>query len=474
MKYRNILLLFIPLLFAVMIVLIGILLIHQQKDFERVYLNESRAEIEQNVQMILDFILPHAEVQELDLLDEFCETFAQGNRSITFFNERGDAVFTAGNVNLRVCQLDLPEIREARTEKKIGIAVRKDPGKEIWTVYAAAEAELPDGRFLLYVTSPAQSVSNVLRSASVIIYWVFLVGTILLVILSIHIFQTVYRPLNRLQQSAEQIAAGQIDTPVATPSHGAVRDLAVSVSRMAEQLKLEIRRVQEQEALRRQFLANVSHEIKTPLTAMLSALQLLEEEGWDDPRRLTKCREILTRQTVCLNTLVQDFLQLVRLENPQETLKKSFEPLQLDEIVSDSVELCEDYALQNSTKIQVKELSPVKINGDAKLLERAFQNLILNAVKYSGSPAVDVSLTSDEEKAIVTIRDFGIGIPPEYAERIFDRFFRIRSADRTPKEGSGLGLAIVNQVMRLHGGTVELVSCDGPGACFECRFDLTV
>ena len=144
MKYRNVLLLFIPILFAVMIVLIGILLIRQQKDFERVYLSESRAEIEQNVQLILDFFLPHLETQDLDLLDEFSEAFAQGNRSVTFFNERGDAVITAGNVDLRANHQDLPEIREARTQKKIGIAVRKDPGKEIWTVYAAAEAELPD------------------------------------------------------------------------------------------------------------------------------------------------------------------------------------------------------------------------------------------------------------------------------------------------------------------------------------------
>lgn len=472
MKYRNVLLLFIPVLFAVMIVLIGILLIRQQKNFERVYLTESRAEIEQNVQLILDFFLPHLENQDLDLLDEFSETFAQGNRSITFFNERGDAIITAGNVDLRAYRQDLPEIREARTQKKIGIAVRKESGKGIWTVYAAAEAELPGSRFLLYVTSPAQSVSNVLNSANWVIYWVFLGGTVLLGFLSVHIFLTVYRPLNRLQQSAEQIAAGQIETPVATPSHGAVRDLAVSVSRMAEQLRLEIHRVQEQEALRRQFLANVSHEIKTPLTAMLSALQLLEEEGWDEPRRLAKCREILTRQTVRLNTLVQDFLQLVKLENPQETLKKSFEPLQLEEIVSGTLELCEDLARQNSVELRVKELSPVRINGDANLLERAFQNLILNAVKYSGSDAVDVSLTSNEEEAVVTVRDYGVGIPPEYAERIFDRFFRIRTASNAPKEGSGLGLAIVHQVMRLHGGTVALVPCDGPGACFECRFSL--
>ena len=524
-KQRNILLLLIPILSSGLLGLTGFLLWLQRENFEKVYLEESRKEIQQEVDVILHFIIPRLEASDWEILDEFCDTFSAGGRSIAFFNERGDAVIASGIADLRAVDKRLPEIIEAEKDG-LGIHVRKDAQTENWCVFAAAAAKVKEQipgtetvkerKMLFHLSIPNVPVSGVLHRANLLIALVFGGGGLFVGFLSWHIFRTIYRPLNQLQYSAEKIADGVLETPVPIPKKGAVRDLALSISSMAEQLRHEIERVQQQEKLRREFIANVSHEIKTPLTGIMAVLQLLEEDGWEDEAQLARCREILSRQTRRMSQLVGDVLKVTRLEKLQEPgqeMTKNFQTLDLRQTVLAAIDLSRDTAEQAGITLTLTDLfpqdqpqdqlteplteplmeplmepltepltdqpqdqpqdQPLVILGDRALLEQTVKNLIVNAVKYSGSTAIDVSLTREEDQAVLTVRDYGIGIPMELSERIFERFFRIRRLDETPDpEGSGLGLAIVRQTVLAHGGTVALLPVDGPGCCFELRFPI--
>lgn len=482
-KERNLLLFLFPLLLAGLLGLTGVLLWRQRVNFEKVYFEESRLEINQEMDVILHFILPRLEISDWEILDEFCDVFAVGGRSIAFFNDRGDAILASGNANLRAVDMELPEIAEARRDG-LGIHVRKDEQTGNRSVFAAALANVRGRSMIIHLVTPNVSVSKVLHRANLFTLFVMGSGAFFVALLSWRLFQTVYRPLNQLQLSAERIAAGELETPLAIPSKGAVRELALSISSMAEQLRLEINRVQLQEKLRREFIANVSHEIRTPLTGIMSALQLLDEDGLENKEQLTRCHEILARQTQRMNQLVGDVLKVTRLEKLQEREQEiidSFQPVALDAIVQDAVRLSRDTAQQAGITITLTNQLPMDfepiIFGNKDLLEQAVQNLITNAIRYSGSASIDIFLagsenqTDGENQAILTVRDYGIGIPQSLSERIFERFFRIRRLDGSQNsEGSGLGLAIVRQIVLAHNGTVALVPVNGPGCCFELKF----
>ncbi len=478
-KQRNILLLLFPLLLAGLLGLTAFLLQRQRINFEKVYLEESRIEMNQDVDVILHFILPRLETNDWEILDEFCETFAVGGRSIAFFNDRGNALLASKNANLRVMDMELPEIAEARKDG-LGICVRKEEQSGNWCVFAAAIAKIRERNMVVYLTAPNASVSKALHHADFVAFFVIAGGGFFVAVLSWHIFQTVYRPLNKLPQSAERIAAGELETPLAIPSKGAVRELALSISSMAEQLRLKINHVQQQEKLRREFIANVSHEIKTPLTGIMAVIQLLEEDEWNDKSQLARCHEILSQQTQRMNRLVGDLLKVTRLEKLQEhdrDISVPFQPVVLETVVQNAVNLSQDTARQAGIALTLTrdfspEHSPV-ISGNKDLLEQAVLNLITNAIRYSASDSIDIFLTQCENQAILTVRDYGIGIPQPLSERIFERFFRIhRLGDPKNSEGSGLGLAIVRQIVLAHNGTVALVPVDGPGCCFEIKIPL--
>lgn len=225
----------------------------------------------------------------------------------------------------------------------------------------------------------------------------------------------------------------------------------------------ELRRL---EGFRSDFIANVSHEIKTPLTAILSTVETLTEMPLDAAGR-TKCLDILARQTKRLNALVMDILSLAAIERRQSASKRDFADLDLDVIVHDATLLCQDEA--ERAKIQLRKAADypnVRVRGDAQLLEQAIINLITNAIRYSGSPEIVVGLQYAYENAIITVEDYGCGIEAEHLPRLFERFYRVHKERSRERGGTGLGLAIVKHILILHRGSVNVRSIPGKGTTF--------
>lgn len=235
--------------------------------------------------------------------------------------------------------------------------------------------------------------------------------------------------------------------------------LLLTITDLTNQRKLE--------SFRSDFIANVSHELKTPLTCIIGATETIREENSLNAEQKNKLLEMLFEQSHRLNLLVQDILSLAAIEKKQLVPERDFATLSLPAMLAGAVQLCADKAAARGISLHLTEQVPLQFAGDCQLLEQAVSNLINNAILYSNSQVVDVSLTREQDSAVITVRDYGIGIAPEHQERIFERFYRVHKERSRQLGGTGLGLAIVKHVAQLHHGHAELQSTPGKGCAFR-------
>lgn len=228
--------------------------------------------------------------------------------------------------------------------------------------------------------------------------------------------------------------------------------------------RVRIRELAKLERFRREFIADVSHEIKTPLSGILGAVDLLGEvkvEGEGEQRKVLL--SLIRKESRRLNGLVQSILDLARLEREGDVLNLA--ETDLDELVR---------GLAEKFKVEFRggDVSSPRflVRCDPQLIEQAVSNLIGNAVRHSGSEEILVTVEGNEKMARVVVEDHGVGIPPEHAARIFERFHRVDPARAAETGGAGLGLAIVRRIARLHGGDVVFSPVHPQGAKFTLAF----
>ena len=230
--------------------------------------------------------------------------------------------------------------------------------------------------------------------------------------------------------------------------------------------RMRLEEMRKLERFRRDFIADVSHELKTPLTGILGAVELLsDDDGAPDPKLL----EMIRSQSVRLNGLAQGILALSRLERAADLDAVRKEPLALDELVREAVERQSILAQEKGMSITFEPpAASVTVRGDATLIAQVVDNLIVNAIRHSGSKDVVVTLGTERGQAVLAVEDHGRGIPEADRPRIFERFYRVDASRTSATGGSGLGLAIVRRIATLHGGTVTLEPVRPSG----CRFVL--
>jgi two-component system sensor histidine kinase SenX3 len=243
-------------------------------------------------------------------------------------------------------------------------------------------------------------------------------------------------------------------------SHGLVLVLAEDLT--------ELRRV---EAIRRDFVANVSHELKTPVGA-LSLLAETVEEAADDPDAVRRFAGRMQLESIRLTNLVHDLITLARVQN-DEPLPK-LRPVSLDEITVEAVDRCRLKASARHIDLATGGQDGLRVRGDEELLITALRNLVDNAVAYSpeNTRVVIATRQTDDEEVEISVTDQGIGIPEADLERIFERFYRVDPARSRQTGGTGLGLAIVKHVTTKHGGEVTVWSKEGSGSTFTLRLPL--
>ncbi len=230
----------------------------------------------------------------------------------------------------------------------------------------------------------------------------------------------------------------------------------------------ESRRVDE---VRRDFVANISHELKTPVGALALLAETVEEAA-DDPDAVLRFAGRMRQEASRLTDLVQDLIMLSRIQAAEPVPDPS--PVKLDSVVAEALDRCRMKATARGISLEVTGESGISILGDEDLLVTALRNLLENAVAYSPDKTrVRVTTrTADSWMAEVSVTDQGIGIPARDRERIFERFYRVDPARSRATGGTGLGLAIVKHVTAAHGGNVTVVSTEGGGSTFTLRLPL--
>jgi len=224
------------------------------------------------------------------------------------------------------------------------------------------------------------------------------------------------------------------------------------------------------EAIRRDFVANISHELKTPVGALsLLAETLVDEE---DPQVSRRLAERMVTEAMRLGNTIEDLLVLSRIES-EEAPEREAVPIHL--VVAQAVTRIRPAAEQADIAIDAPEPDPnLAVMGDRRQLVSALYNLLDNAVKYSDKgSSIDVSVTTDGQRIDLIVTDHGIGIPARDLERVFERFYRVDLARSRQTGGTGLGLSIVRHVVGNHDGEVAVESRLGEGSTFTLRLPLT-
>ena len=220
------------------------------------------------------------------------------------------------------------------------------------------------------------------------------------------------------------------------------------------------------DAVRTDFVANISHELKTPVGALSVLAEALAEE--DQPEVVHRLADKMVHEAMRVGRTIDDLLELSRIELGGEAVK---DVVAATMVISESVLRAQPLAERCGIRVEVLEPSDrIRILGDRRQLVSALGNLVENAVKYSEPDSrVEVSASSDGTWVELKVRDFGMGIPQKDLDRIFERFYRVDRARSRETGGTGLGLAIVRHVATNHGGEVAVSSVEGEGSLFTLR-----
>ena len=225
------------------------------------------------------------------------------------------------------------------------------------------------------------------------------------------------------------------------------------------------------EEVRTDFVANVSHELKTPITSIKGFIETLSSDDFEHNKETKKFLEIIRQQSNRLNTIVDDLLTLSRIERKEEHIV--FDLFPLENIIKNSIALCHHQAEKKNIKIKMNCDSNSEIKVNSALLEQALVNLIINAIQHSNSNTT-ISLIGQmkDKKIIISVQDEGIGIEKKHHTRLFERFYRIDSSRSRNDGGTGLGLSIVKHIVNAHKGEISLESEIGKGSIFTIKIPI--
>ena len=295
-------------------------------------------------------------------------------------------------------------------------------------------------------------------------YLLSLVTSLLVALLSFFTSGFIIKPLKRLVVFVEKITNGQLDQKITITGKDEISELGSAINHMTEQLE----RVEQS---REEFVSNVSHELKTPLSAIkvLTESLLFQENV---PEEMYK--EFFTdinSEVDRLNNIINDLLTLVKLD--QKEIPMNIRTMNLNQLIQAILKRLSPLAKQKNIKLTYEGKTEIDVEVDEVKLTLAISNLIENGIKYTpDGGSVHVALNSDHQDAFITIKDTGLGISPDEQGRIFERFYRTDKTRNRETGGTGLGLAITYKTIVMHNGRITMESEEQKGTKFLVKIPL--
>ncbi|MFD8395150.1 MtrAB system histidine kinase MtrB [Streptomyces sp. NPDC059680] len=331
----------------------------------------------------------------------------------------------------------------------------------------------PNGRpyelyYLFPLTQEEKSLSLVKGTlATAGLFVVVLLGAIAWLVV-----RQVVTPVRMAAGIAERLSAGRLQERMKVTGEDDIARLGEAFNKMAQNLQVKIQQLEDLSRMQRRFVSDVSHELRTPLTTVRMAADVIHEAREDFDPVTARSAELLADQLDRFESLLADLLEISRFDAGAAALEA--EPIDLREVVRRVVSGAEPLAERKGTHIRVVgDQQPVVAEADARRVERVLRNLVVNAVEHGEGRDVVVKLAAAGGAVAVAVRDYGVGLKPGEATRVFSRFWRADPARARTTGGTGLGLSIALEDARLHGGWLQAWGEPGGGSQFRLTLPRT-
>ena len=334
-------------------------------------------------------------------------------------------------------------------------------------VYASAyiENDFSQKTGVVLLISSFDEVNTLLEELNHNWLTVTVVISVMLVLVAFFITQAIFVPLNNILTTIQRISSGQLHNRLEVQGHNELSQVADAINVMTQQLE-------HVDTARAEFVSNVSHELKTPLSSIkvLSESLLLQEDMPVEMYR--EFMQDINSEVDRMTNIINDLLSLVKLDYREEGVL-NIEDTDLSELVASIVKRINPLAAKKNIGLFLENNKDVMIEADGMKLTLALSNLVENAVKYTpDGGTVTVTVDADHQNAYFTVKDTGIGISPEEQSKIFNRFYRVDKTRDRETGGTGLGLAITHSTVMMHNGSIKVVSAEGEGAAFIVRLPI--
>ena len=321
--------------------------------------------------------------------------------------------------------------------------------------YPVMRDEVVSAALLMHV--PVSGISSAILQGSSMLFYSVLAALLLSAMVAMPLAKRLVRPLQCMQATALRLAQGEYDVQTGVHTQDEIGQLAQALDTLSVRLREARAESQRLDKLRRDFIANISHELRTPVTVIRGSLEALNEGVVGTPEQTAQYHAQMLAESRQLERLVNDLLDLSKLQSADYHLEK--EQLNINEVVSDAVRSARQMAQDKHIDISLTlPDQPMPVTGDYGRLRQMVMILLANAIKFSPPDSqVEVTLTG----RTLQVADRGPGIDPEVLPHLFDRFHRTRAENN--KEGSGLGLSILKEIADRHGIQVHIDNREGGG-----------
>jgi len=326
----------------------------------------------------------------------------------------------------------------------------------------AARASAERGQYLLIAELTPPPISERIPGD---LLWTLKLGTIFSAIICLLIAHYLTKPIENLRDATHQLARGNLDIRAGENlghRQDEIADLVRDFDSMAGELRNQIQS-------ERSLLSGVSHELRSPIARIRLALTLARNAPDEERKEML---DRIEQDTIQLDSMLERILTVARLESGQQKVR--FEPLSLNDVIDDVLHDANFEATATGTTITCQKSGEVKVSGDTGLLHSAIENVVRNAIFYSGQNGkISVALDKTNDSAVIAVRDDGPGVPESALPLLFKPFYRVDDSRGIATGGMGLGLAIVRNAVAAHGGTVSAKNIAPQGLEVELRLPLT-
>lgn len=409
-----------------------------------------------HVEWTVNLILKY---KDIETLQKYCNDFKNNKEfSVRVFDENKNVIAaTTTDMKSKI----LPDDTRLNKAKQSILELYKHSFKDR-SLEQVIELNINNKKYYLEVTVSQNYMIEAIIDAQKTVFVMFGICLSLLLIFVFQIFFSIRNSFNNLEDSVVKISNGELDTEIKIPRNGLLEELATSVTYMTQRLKMQIDRLSALEQYKTEFIQNLTHEIKTPITAINSAIELIEERN--EISQIDKeCLDIIHFQTNSINKLVGDILALAETDLKKTQEIKNFQDVDLVSVIKEVIE----YQGIIDCKINLITQEDITIKANRELLSIALSNLLSNAIKYSKSDVIDIILIKNKNVVTIEVKDYGIGITKEHLSKIFERFYRVDKSRSRQNGGTGLGLSIVKNIVELHNWNIEVESEVGKGTDFR-------